>query len=357
MKINEMIRVKRTALGMTQEQVASYLGVSAPAVYKWEKGISYPDITLLPALARLLHTDLNTLLSFHADLTQPEISCFLEELVADAKECGVEHAFAHARDKIREYPSSDRLLLCVALTLDGITALGAGEEGARRQEELESLYQRAAESTDPQVSSQAKTMLIARSMQRDELDRAEQLLTELPEEGHSPKNQLKIGLLMRRERWEAAGQLLEQKLLTDVSGVQNALFLLMELAVREGRGADAAQIAGVAGELVHLFELWEGGCYIAQFQLAVLQKDVDQCVGILQKLLSTMEENWRLADSPLYRHTPAKENQEHLGYLLLPQLLSELEDPAHPEYEFLRGDTAYQRLMQSYRRQHGGCSC
>ena len=66
MKINEIIKERRLAKNMTQEQVASYLGVTAPAVNKWEKGSSYPDITLLPALARLLDTDLNTLLSFHS---------------------------------------------------------------------------------------------------------------------------------------------------------------------------------------------------------------------------------------------------------------------------------------------------
>ena len=50
--------------GLTQEQVATALGVSAPAVSKWERGESFPEIPLLPALARLLGTDLNGLLSF-----------------------------------------------------------------------------------------------------------------------------------------------------------------------------------------------------------------------------------------------------------------------------------------------------
>ena len=59
MKINEIIRKQRLTKGLTQEQVANYLGVSAPAVNKWEKGTSYPDITLLPPLARLLVSDLN----------------------------------------------------------------------------------------------------------------------------------------------------------------------------------------------------------------------------------------------------------------------------------------------------------
>ncbi len=38
MKINEIIREKRKALALTQEQIAEYLGVSTPAVNKWEKG-------------------------------------------------------------------------------------------------------------------------------------------------------------------------------------------------------------------------------------------------------------------------------------------------------------------------------
>lgn len=53
MKISEMIRKKRKEQGMTQERVAAALGVTAPAVNKWEKGITCPDIALLPALARL----------------------------------------------------------------------------------------------------------------------------------------------------------------------------------------------------------------------------------------------------------------------------------------------------------------
>lgn len=54
MKINQIIRERRKNLSLTQEQVAEFLGVSTPAVNKWEKGITYPDITLLPAIARLL---------------------------------------------------------------------------------------------------------------------------------------------------------------------------------------------------------------------------------------------------------------------------------------------------------------
>ena len=40
MSMNRVIMERRKELGFTQEQVANYLGVSTPAVSKWEKGVS-----------------------------------------------------------------------------------------------------------------------------------------------------------------------------------------------------------------------------------------------------------------------------------------------------------------------------
>ena len=40
MELGKTIRERRKALGLTQEQLADCLGVSAPAVHKWEKGVS-----------------------------------------------------------------------------------------------------------------------------------------------------------------------------------------------------------------------------------------------------------------------------------------------------------------------------
>ena len=105
MKINHIIREKRKELSLTQEQVAEFLGVSTPAVNKWEKGGSYPDITLLPALARLLKTDLNTLLSFQDDLSDVEIVNFVDELDKIVQENGYEIAFQMAIDKIHDFPT------------------------------------------------------------------------------------------------------------------------------------------------------------------------------------------------------------------------------------------------------------
>ena len=45
MQIGEKIKNYRKTAGLTQEQMADYLDVSTPAVNKWEKGNTYPDIS------------------------------------------------------------------------------------------------------------------------------------------------------------------------------------------------------------------------------------------------------------------------------------------------------------------------
>ena len=107
MKIHEIIRTRRQALGLTQEALAEKVGVSAPAVNKWEKALNYPDITLLPILARTLGVDMNTLLSFQQDMTREDIGLFLNELPAAAQANGCDAAFALAQDKLRQFPNND----------------------------------------------------------------------------------------------------------------------------------------------------------------------------------------------------------------------------------------------------------
>ena len=47
MKLSANIRRLRKEKGLTQEEVAQALGLTAPAVNKWERGASCPDLALL----------------------------------------------------------------------------------------------------------------------------------------------------------------------------------------------------------------------------------------------------------------------------------------------------------------------
>ena len=65
------LRLARTA---TQERLAKELNVSPQAVSKWENDINYPDISLLPDLARFLGVSVDELLSGASASTQESTS-------------------------------------------------------------------------------------------------------------------------------------------------------------------------------------------------------------------------------------------------------------------------------------------
>ena len=48
---SDIIRRLRTEHGMTRQELATQMGVSQTAVYKWETGATQPDIRTLTALA------------------------------------------------------------------------------------------------------------------------------------------------------------------------------------------------------------------------------------------------------------------------------------------------------------------
>ena len=62
-KINEQISQLRRQAGMTQEELASKLGVTNQAVSKWESAQCCPDIALLPDIARLFGLTIDELLT------------------------------------------------------------------------------------------------------------------------------------------------------------------------------------------------------------------------------------------------------------------------------------------------------
>ena len=62
MNIGSVIMSKRKALGYTQQTLADKLNVSFQAVSKWENGTNYPEMEILPMIASVLDTSIDSLL-------------------------------------------------------------------------------------------------------------------------------------------------------------------------------------------------------------------------------------------------------------------------------------------------------
>ena len=62
MYLSENLKFLRKQNNLTQEEMAEIIGISPQSISKWERGDTYPDITLLPALANLFKVSVDALL-------------------------------------------------------------------------------------------------------------------------------------------------------------------------------------------------------------------------------------------------------------------------------------------------------
>ena len=95
------LRLARTA---TQERLAKELNVSPQAVSKWENDINYPDISLLPDLARFLGVSVDELLS-GASASAQESSAAQESAAARERATKVVSVAADELAEIVEEPT------------------------------------------------------------------------------------------------------------------------------------------------------------------------------------------------------------------------------------------------------------
>ena len=61
------LKQKRQEKNLTQKQLAKELFVSESLISKWEKGVSYPDISILPTLSAILGVSEHELITASLD--------------------------------------------------------------------------------------------------------------------------------------------------------------------------------------------------------------------------------------------------------------------------------------------------
>lgn len=103
----ENLKCLRKQKGMTQESLARAIGVSFQTISKWERGETYPDIGLLPAIASFFEITVDELLGIDKSVNEEKIktiidkydnmrlkdtTAMLHELKASAKEFPNEYA-------------------------------------------------------------------------------------------------------------------------------------------------------------------------------------------------------------------------------------------------------------------------
>lgn len=263
LKIGARLAQLRRKQGLTQEQLAQRLGVSAPAVSKWETNSSYPDITLLCPLARALGVNVDTLLQFEEQISPQEAVERVNAAMDTARQEGWEAGQRILDGLLHQYPSSDALKYNAALAQNVFLMLDPGADPelqrqwtARKVELLEELH---AAGTGSYWES-ATLMLAQSAAMEDRFQEAEALLAELPEQAIDP-TVVKSQIFLKKGEPEEALKITQKRLHTLAWLVQSCLSAMVFPGVLDTERA--LEVCRVYQEIDRLFGL--GGLYDGLF--------------------------------------------------------------------------------------------
>ena len=89
---------------ITQEVLAEYLGISYQAVSKWENNAGFPDISLLPAIARFFSVSTDYLLGIEIGTCEDRIEKTLYEARHFTHTGEIEKSIHIIRETLKSFP-------------------------------------------------------------------------------------------------------------------------------------------------------------------------------------------------------------------------------------------------------------
>lgn len=129
LSIGENIRRRRIERNLTQEEVATHLGVSAQSVSKWERGDGYPDIEMLPSIANYFSVSIDELMGTSAPEKKAMYDKINGEWVVNNRSGRHSENVQLMRDALKNFPNDALLLVQLSTSLEKLD--GTDEEKAK----------------------------------------------------------------------------------------------------------------------------------------------------------------------------------------------------------------------------------
>lgn len=348
LNIGEIIIAKRKEKSWTQEQLANAVGVSAPAVSKWETGTTYPDITLLSPIARALHTTIDELLSYQNELSSDDVSELAKKAARTYETDGFEGGWNYCQNLLQEYPNSIPLKFYLGNLFQSFMLM----KPDIGKQEIQSYYRQAANIYEEVLSSgyakfsyPATIILVGFYAMLNELDRAQELLASLPETKADP-NLLYTSIYALRGKHDEAMKLTQENIRRYVPRISQALGVLCSYA-REREDMDTAYtLAKINFEMTKLFGIREESAYPNMIKILASQGDKQNALNYLEAYTEIiLELSYDYSKNPVFNKLA--EEPKDTSYIKKVLAQSILIDK---KYAPLKDEPRYIRIVEKLRK-------
>jgi len=286
--IAKVLAHKRKEKGVTQDELANYIGVSKASVSKWETEQSYPDVTFLPMLASYFNISIDELVDYKPQMTKEEIRKLYLKLAADFATKPFESVMEDCRRIVKKYYSCFPLLLQMGiLMVNHAELLKEPEKAGILIQEAKSLFVRVKEeSDDMQLTKKALYMEALCTLGAGDPNTTLELLEDSVEAALPPELLLASAYQMVG-RIKDAKSVLQAGMYQDIVVLFNYFPAYLMLCAEDPPKFDEvlrrAFSVAEAFDMGHLHPAVLSGMYICASQGYLAQKNYDKALDMLQK--------------------------------------------------------------------------
>ena len=342
MLIGDVIRKYRKQVGITQEEMARRLGVTTPAVNKWENNNTQPYIALLAPIARLLGITTDTLLCFRESLSSEEIAAFVKKLDRDLETREYAEVFAEVKRTLEEYPNCDQLVWQAAVILQARRNMDPVSDKENYDDIIFGWFERCLQSEDGNIRKEAAGSLFYAYLQKEDYEKAQSYLSYLAVD--SPERKRKEAIIFSKTgKKEEAYRAYEELLFTNYQFISLVLNDLRILYMEDGNHEMAWKLVDVQNVAARAFEMGRYNEVSTGLDVASWEKDVHKTAEIMRGILESVDHIGDFSQSRLYQHMKFKEMDPGFADRLRKSLIEGMKDES---YAFMRENEFWEETLK-----------
>ncbi len=345
LEIGKVIYRLRKEKNITQEALAKTVGVSVAAVSKWESNNSYPDITLLPSIARFFNISIDELLNYEKDISNEEVMEIVKKCVLLFEKDTVEKAIELCEEYIKKYPNNIFLKFRIAsLYMMSIPSAQGEEEAKIMLNKSIELFEESAKSSEIEISEVSKYSLSSLYSMNEEFNKAEEVLLSLPKVT-ADRDDMLVGLYINQDRKDEAIELLRNLTYKKLSSLKMSLDSYVSLFAKEKNYEKSMEVLALEEKLIEIFgvkSIFGVSTNLMYGEIYAKKKDTKKTLDHIEKLIECYEMEFNLDNYLLFDKIKLFSGVHSKTYLLVSMKKLLLDD----KYDFLREDKRFNDIVK-----------
>ena len=349
LEIGQVIYKLRKEKNITQEALAKTVGVSVAAVSKWESNNSYPDITLLPSIARFFNTSIDKLLNYEKDISNEDVMEIVKKSASLFEKDTVENAIKTCEAYLKEYPNNIFLKFRMAsLYMVSIPSSKDEEEAKVMLNKSIDLFEESAKSSEIEISEVSKYSLSSLYSMNKDFKKAEEVLLSLPKIT-ADRDDMLVGLYINQNKKDEATELLRTLTYKKLSSLKMSLDSYVSLFAQDKDYDRVKEVLKLQDKLADIFQvssIYGVSNNLMYGELYAKDKNIKKTLDYIEKLLECYEMDFNFDNHLLFNKIELNSGVHSKTYIIVSLKKLLLDD----KYSFLREDKRFNEILSKLDR-------